>query len=315
MRYIEYHLPTKRLLNEDLENIFPDFTATKISEKVGISSRCISSENEFAVDLGIEASRKLILKNGIDSQSIDFLIFCTQSPDNTLPSGSAVIQNSLNLKKSLGSIDINQGCSGYIYGLFLASSILKSGHYKNILLVTADTYTKYITENDKSNRSIFGDGASATLINKRNLNFLDFSLGTDGSGSKNLVAFNSCLKKNSSFSTPELYMNGTEIFNFTIKNVPSLVRNILDKNSLEINDIDLFIFHQANKFMLNHLRKKIGIPDEKFLIDMEDTGNTVSSSIPIVISKHFERFEKSKRILLCGFGVGYSWGACIIDNN
>lgn len=315
MSFIDYYLPSKRLTNEDLQGLFPEFTAKKIEDKVGISVRYISKENIYALDLGIHAAKNLFDKNNIDPSNIDFLIFCTQSPDRTLPSGSAIIQDKLNLKTTTGAIDINQGCSGYIYSLFVAFSILKTNMYNNILVITADTYSKYLKSSDKSNKSIFGDGASATLVNRDNFNFIDFSLGTDGAGAENLVAHNSALKKSKSFEAPELYMNGTEIFNFTIRSIPSLISDILSKNNFNIEDIDLFVFHQANKFMLNHLRKKINIPEEKFLIDMSYTGNTVSSSIPIVIARNHEKFKNSKRVVLCGFGVGYSWGACIIENN
>lgn len=312
--FIQHFLPEKKLTNLNLENLFPDFSSKKIFDKVGINSRRISNKDEYAIDLAFNCAINLLNSNVIKRADIDFLIFCTQSPDYALPSGSAVLQDKLRLGKNIGAIDVNQGCSGYIYGLFLANSMIESGHCKNVLLITADTYTKYIIPSDKSNRSIFGDGASATIVNNKKNNFLDFLLGTDGSGRENLVAFNSCLKKTSDINTPELYMNGTEIFNFTLKNIPVLINAILNKNNLEIDDIDLFVFHQANKFMLNHLRKKIGIPIDKFIIDMEETGNTVSSSIPIVLSKNLDRFKNSKRVLLCGFGVGYSWGACVIEN-
>lgn len=312
---VEYHLPLNTLTNFDLESLYPDFTADKIKNKVGIQSRHIAQKNEFAIDLGFNAANKLFESKDVRKEDIDFLIFCTQSPENALPSGSAILQHKLGLPKSIGAIDINQGCSGYIYGLFLCHALIKSKSCKMPLLITSDTYSKYISPADKSNRSIFGDGASATVFTNEDVNFIDFELGTDGSGCENLVAYNSCLKHTEDFNSPELYMNGTEIFNFTIKNIPSLVSNILERNNFTLKDIDLVIFHQANKFMLNHLRKKIGIPEEKFIIDMEDTGNTVSSSIPIILSKYHEEVKTSKRILLCGFGVGYSWGACIIENN
>lgn len=311
---VAYHLPKKELTNLELESLYPDFTADKIKNKVGIESRRISGKNEFATDLAIHATNKLFDFDNIKKDDIDFLIFCTQSPENALPSGSAKLQHSLELRKSIGAIDINQGCSGYIYGLFLAHSLIKSGCCDMPLLITSDTYSKYIHPSDKSNRSIFGDGATATLCTKQNIRFIDFMLGTDGSGYNNLIAYNSCLKPNDGFSSPELYMNGTEIFNFTIKNIPNLIFNILKRNNFTLDDIDLVIFHQANKFMLNHLRKKIGIKEEKFIIDMTETGNTVSSSIPIILAKYQEQVNKAKRIILCGFGVGYSWGACIIEN-
>ncbi len=313
--HTEYFLPKKKLSNSELQNIFPEFSSQKIYEKVGIAERAVSDENEYASDFAVQASFKLFKKLKLDINSVDFLIYCTQSPDYFLPTTACIIHEKLGLNKSAGAIDINQGCSGYIYGLAFSKSLIVSGVAKNVLLLTSDTYTKYLDPNDKGNRSIFGDGASATLIsNSNNRNILNFSLGSDGSGAHNLIVKNSGIRNNTFCLKPTLFMNGTEIFNFTLKSIPNLINDVLIKNKLDLNDIDLFIFHQANKFMLNHLRRKIGIDKEKFIIDLESTGNTVSSTIPICINKYYKEFCKSKYILLCGFGVGYSWGACIIEN-
>jgi 3-oxoacyl-[acyl-carrier-protein] synthase-3 len=311
----EYYIPKKKLSNSDLEKLFPDFTASKISNKVGIEERGLTEIDEYASDLACRAALKLFDKKQIDKNEIDFLIYCTQSPDYSIPTTACILQDRLELSTGTGAIDINQGCSGFIYGLAICKGLIFSGIANNILLLTSDTYTKYIDKLDKGNKSIFGDGATATLIsNLSKFKFLEFSLGSDGSGHKNLIVPNSGLRDKVLNVKPTLYMNGTEIFNFTLKSIPNLLNDVLDKNNLDINDIDLFIFHQANKFMLEHLARKLKIPIHKFIIDMKNTGNTVSSTIPICINKHFDRFKKSRYILLCGFGVGYSWGACVIEN-
>ncbi len=313
--YTDYYIPENKLTNNDLESLFSDFSAKKIFEKVGINKRGVSSKDEYASDLAVEASKKLFKNSNFNPQEIDFLIYCTQSPDYFLPTTACIIQDRLGLNKTVGAIDINQGCSGFIYGLALCKSLILSGVAKNILLLTADTYTKYIDDSDKGNKSIFGDGASASIISSKIDSMIHkFVLGSDGSGSKNLIVNNSGLRDNDFCLKPNLYMNGTEIFNFTLKSIPKLVTSVLEKNNLNIDQIDLFIFHQANKFMLEHLRRKIGIDKNKFIVDLEDTGNTVSSTIPICIKKYNDIYRQSKYILLCGFGVGYSFGACIIEN-
>lgn len=313
--HTDYYIPDNKLTNEDLANVFSDFSSKKIYEKVGIKERGVSLKNEYASDLAVNASQKLFKNSNFDTSKIDFLIYCTQSPDYFLPATACIIHERLGLKKSVGAIDINQGCSGFIYGLALCKSLIFTGIAKNILLLTADTYTKYIDDTDKGNKSIFGDGASASIISSTmQSKILDFVLGSDGNGSNNLIVKNSGLRDNNFCFKPSLFMNGTEIFNFTIKSIPKLIFEVLKKNNLNIDQIDLFIFHQANKFMLEHLRRKIGINKDKFIVDLEYTGNTVSSTIPICIKKYNNIFRSSKYILLCGFGVGYSFGACIIEN-
>lgn len=270
---------------------------------------------------------KLIDEHSIDKSTIDFILLCTQSPDYFLPTTACLLQSKLDLPTSVGALDFNLGCSGYVYGLSLAKSLIFGGVAKNILLLTAETYSKFIHKDDKSNRSIFGDGASATLISTDGFAEIgSFVLGTDGKGANNLIVETGCArhsKEASVISTDEsgslkspdyLYMNGSEIFNFTMDAVPPLIHNTLLKNSLNSVDISLYIFHQANKFMLNTIRKLCNIDKEHFYIDMEDVGNTVSSTIPIALSRAVEKKEihSNQNILIAGFGVGYSWGACVL---
>ncbi|MGD0755397.1 MAG: ketoacyl-ACP synthase III [Bacteroidales bacterium] len=327
IRTIEYYLPENVLSNELLANEFPEWDAEKINEKIGINQRHVVANDETALDLAFFASEKVL--KSFDKDLIDFILLCTQSPDYYLPTSACILQNRLDLKTNIGALDFNLGCSGFVYGLALAKGLIQTRIATNVLLVTAETYSKHIHPKDKANRSIFGDGAAATIISESAVNkIFEFELGTDGSGMNNLIVHNGAFRNKFNPSAKEtidesgnlsnknyLYMNGPEIFNFTIENVPALVKKVLEKNSLSLESIDYVIFHQANKYMLDYLRKKIKIPIEKFYQNMENTGNTVSSTIPIALKDCIERnlVKNGDKILLAGFGVGYSWGATIIQ--
>jgi 3-oxoacyl-[acyl-carrier-protein] synthase-3 len=317
---IEYYLPKEILTNEDLEMQFPEWSSEKIESKIGIKQRHITSDNETVLDLAIQSSEKIF--ETYDKENIDFVLFCTQSPPYFLPTTACILQDKLGLRKNIGALDFNLGCSGFVYGLALAKGLLQSKVAKSVLLVTSETYSKHLHSQDKANRSIFGD-ASASAIIELNDHFFDqkFVLGTDGSGAENLIVKKGAFKKDDQVNTnhfypPEnLYMNGPEIFNFTIENIPGLIKETLDQNKKTLDDIDYFIFHQANAFMLNYLRKKIKIPKEKFYIGMADCGNTVSATIPIALKEAFDKklIKEGDKVLIAGFGVGYSWGATIIE--
>jgi 3-oxoacyl-[acyl-carrier-protein] synthase-3 len=323
---IEYYLPKKILSNNDLEKEFPGLNINKIEKKVGIKERHIVKEDETALDLALIAGKK-ILEN-YDKDKIDFLLFCTQSPEYYLPSGACILQDKLGLNKNIGAFDYNLGCSGFVYGLALAKSLITSKIATNILLITSETYTKHIHPKDKGNRTIFGDAAAATIIEKSEEEQIgEFVLGTDGSGYKNLIVPNGGLRNRYNPNAKEidegsgsirtdnnLYMNGPEIFNFTIKVIPKLVLQVLEKNKINLEDLDFVIFHQANKYLIEYLRKKINIPKDKYYLNLLHTGNTVSATIPIAIKDCLDNdiIKKGDRILIVGFGVGYSWGGTII---
>ena len=330
IKAISYYLPEGILSNEQLSEIYGDWTPEKISEKTGILRRHISAEGETAFDLAVKACKNLFKEHGIDPSQIDFILLATQSPDYFLPTTACILQDKLGIPKSAGALDFNLGCSAYIYGLALAKSLINSEVAKNILFVTTETYSKYLHPMDKSTRTIFGDGAAATLVSSYETDKIGtFVLGTDGSGAENLiisaggsrkpkneVTKSEILGDNGSIYTDEnLYMNGPEIFNFTIREIPKCFYEVLNKNMLSVEDIDLFIFHQANKFMLNYLRKKLKIPEEKFYINLAEIGNTVSATIPIAIAMALseKKIKKGDKIMLVGFGVGLSWGATVIE--
>lgn len=317
---IEYYLPEKILTNEDLEKEFPEWNSDRIQEKIGIRQRHISLENETVLELAVKSSEKLF--TGYDRSEIDFVLFCTQSPDYFLPTTACILQDRLGLRKNIGAVDFNLGCSGFVYGLAFAKGLVAGGVAESILLVTSETYTKHIHPDDKANRSIFGDASASVIIEKdENAAAYQFCLGTDGSGAENLMvkkgAFKTDFELNPGhdFAPENLYMNGPEIFNFTIENIPGLVKETLETNGLTMDDIDHFVFHQANAFMLNYLRKKTKISAEKFYINMENTGNTVSATIPIALKDMMDQgvLKEGDKVLMAGFGVGYSWGATVLD--
>jgi 3-oxoacyl-[acyl-carrier-protein] synthase-3 len=326
---VSYWLPEKKLSNDDINHEYPEWSADKISSKTGIFERRIAAYEESVSDLAYNASVQLFKEYRIDKSSIDFILLCTQSPDYFLPTTACIIQNKLALSTSAGALDFNLGCSGFVYGLGLAKGLIDSGSAKNVLLITADTYSKFIHPEDKSNKTIFGDAAAATLISseRNGLEIGHLIYGTDGSGAENLIVKNGAQKnkfergkdirnEENEFVRNDdyLYMNGQEIFKFTSSNVPNLVARVLEKNELTDNDIDLYIFHQANKYMLEFVRKKIKISEEKFFYFLENCGNTVSSTIPIALNEAFKlkRINTDSKVLLAGFGVGYSWAGCVL---
>ena len=314
---IETFFPEKILTNEDLQKEFPEWSPEKIFNKVGVKQRHIANKHETVLELAVKASENLLKK--IDKNEIDFILFCTQSPDYHLPTTACILQDRLGLRKNIGALDFNLGCSGFVYGLSIAKGLIATGVAQNILLVTAETYTKYLRKSDKSNRTIFGDGATATLIQKDETkeNF-QFILGTDGSGYDNLIVRNGGGRNRINKEDEAgncLYMNGQNIFIFTIEKIPALVKEILEKNNLTKNDVDYYIFHQANAHILRRQREILEIPEEKFYINLEKYGNTVSSTIPIALKDALEtgKVKKGQKIMLIGFGVGLSWGATIVE--
>jgi len=322
---ISYYLPSQILRNEDLVKEFPEWSAGKIAGKIGVSNRHISAPEETAGDMAEQAAKLLFEEYAIQPSSVDFILLCTQSPDYFLPTTACVLQNRLGIPTTAGALDFNLGCSGFVYGLALAKGLIAGGIAKNVLLITSETYTKHIHSKDKGNRTIFGDAAAATLVSIDGFAVIqNFSLGTDGRGANNLMVKTGGMrfpkpKNDLTFDEGEnpicsdnLFMNGSEIFNFTLEAVPVLVQDTLKRNELFHEQIDLFIFHQANKYMMNFLRKKIRIEEEKFYYYLENVGNTVSSTIPIAIKEAQNEKRLKGNILLAGFGVGYSWGGVIL---
>lgn len=325
------YLPEKILGNTELSAVFPDWSPEKIYEKTGIEERRIVDNLQTAGDLAVLAAEKLFAKGLFKRESVDFLILCTQAPDYILPTTACVIQHKLGLMKTCGAIDINLGCSGFVYGLSLAKGLIASGAAKNILLITADTYSKYINPLDRSVRTLFGDAAAATAVVaglENTPSIGSFVFGTDGSGAENLIVkaggfrlpYSELTKvetiddSGNVRSSNDLYMNGADVLAFSLREVPKAVDALLIKAEVAREKVDLFVLHQANKFMLDALRKKLKLPEEKLPILMRYCGNTVSSTIPIALEDlGRDAGLAGKKVMLVGFGVGYSWAACLID--
>lgn len=325
IKAIEYYLPEKVLTNTEIAERFPEWSAEKVASKVGITERHISGDNETAADMAYQAAEKLFKANEGIRDQVDFLLLCSQSVDYKLPSSSCILQNRLGLKTSCGAFDFNLGCSGYEYGLAVAKGLIIAGIAQNVLLLTAETYTKYIHPEDKGNQTIFGDAATATIISTNGFAEIgNFVLGTDGSGADYLKVKTGGARNPNKTGRKEidenenilwddnLFMDGSAIFNFTADAVPIMTDKLLKKEKLVQEDINLWIFHQANKYMINYLRKLMSIDKEKFYVYMEKVGNTVSSTIPIALVEAKKEGRLKGNVLLAGFGVGLSWGATIL---
>lgn len=327
IKAISYYLPEKVVTNEELVKEFPEWSVDKVAQKVGVDSRHLAAEDETAGEMAEKAARKLFEEYGVSPADIDFLLLCTQSPDYFLPSTACILQKRLGIPTSAGAFDYNLGCSGCIYGMAVAKGLIAAGIAKNVLLLTAETYTKYLHPSDKSNRSIFGDGAAACLISTDGFAKIgEFALGTDGSGADNLIVKTGAARHRAAtgkFTEDDeghawhddyLYMNGGAIFNFTLDAVPAMMKDILQKNDIEQDQIDYYVFHQANKFMLNTIRKVCVLPKDKFYVNLAETGNTVSSTVMIALKDCLDKgiIQKGMKVMVTGFGVGLSWGGTIL---
>jgi 3-oxoacyl-[acyl-carrier-protein] synthase-3 len=318
--------------NDQLAKLYPDWPAEKILEKTGIFERRIAGKHQTAGDMAYEAACNLFSQGQVGAHDVDFIILCTQAPDYVLPTTACLLQDRLGISRQAGAIDINLGCSGFVYGLSLAKGLIETGAARCVLLLTADTYSKYIHPLDKSVRTLFGDAAAATAIvasDSADQVIGPFVFGTDGSGAKNLIVEagmyrlpNSCQtsieqtdQSGNVRSRDNLYMNGAEVMAFSLKEVPKAMDSLLLKAGKTKEEIDFFVLHQANKFMLEALRKKLRVESEKLPIMMGDVGNTVSSTIPLALFKMREQgmLVDKKNLMLIGFGVGYSWSACLLS--
>jgi 3-oxoacyl-[acyl-carrier-protein] synthase-3 len=319
---IAVHLPTRVETNEMLQKQFPTWDLKLIEEKTGIVQRHIAEPGETSSDLAVAAAEQLFADHGIDRSSIDFVLLCTQTPDYPLPTTSCLIQDRLGLPTRCGALDFNLGCSGYVYGLAMADGLIQSGVAENILLLTAETYSKYIDEDDRSLRTIFGDAAAATLVTAGQQRSLwGFQFGSDGSGGDMLLVSDGGQRPCQDAIKPRhrkrwksrLYMDGPSLINFTVEAVPRLVDEILEANQMSDSEIHLYLMHQATWKMLDQLRSRMGISEQRLPIELADVGNTVSCTIPILIDRLRKRGQLGPESvnMLVGFGVGLSWAGCL----
>lgn len=324
---IEFQLGALCESNRDMLRENPSWDIGAIEEATGIISRRLAPPEQCASDLAVEAAEKIFAKGTVRREEIDTLIMCTQSPDYLLPTTACIVQERMKLSTSTAAFDINMGCSGYIYGLAIASSMLKSGFANKVLLLNADTYSKFVSRHDRACRPVFGDGAAATVIETTDGDDTvgPFDLGTDGSGKEKLIlrgsgtrdrapgqGMSELLVRHSEGSF--LKMDGAAVLMFTMGSVPRTVKAILRKAGLTKEQVDLYIFHQASKKVLDNIVRRLDIPEEKVFRGFAEIGNTVSASIPIAIKQAETqgRLLPGQRVLLVGFGVGYSWGSCVL---
>lgn len=327
IKALAYNLPEKVLTNEMIAQEFPEWTVEKIDKKIGIKQRHVTVDGETASDLAIGAAEKLFANISYDRSQIDYLIFVTQSPDYHLPTTACTIQTRLGLSKRITAIDVNLGCNGFVAGLSLAKAVIIAGQAKNVLLLTGETYSKYMHERDKSNRTIFGDGAAATLVSTKGVAEVgEFVIGTDGTGAENLIVKSGGARhpqpvddlRFDDFGNPRssdnLYMDGPAILNYSLDSIPQLVEDVLEKNNVTMDDIDLHVYHQANTFLANLERRKLRIPEEKYYCNIENFGNTVSSTIPIALCEALKegRIKQGTKVLSVAQGLGYTWGGMVL---
>jgi 3-oxoacyl-[acyl-carrier-protein] synthase-3 len=319
---IAVHLPERLETNEMLAERYPRWDLPLIEEKTGIRQRHLAGPRETSSDLAVAAAQRLFDEHQIERSSIDFVLFCTQTPDYPLPTTSCLIQDRLGLSTRCGAVDFNLGCSGYVYGLALADGLIQSRAARNVLLLTAETYSKYIDEEDRSLRTIFGDGAAATLLTAVETQSLwGFQFGSDGSGGDLLLvgdgggrhAEDAIKPRHRKRWNSRLYMDGPSLINFTVDAVPRLVDEILQANGLHDADIAKYLMHQATWKMLDQLRSRMGVEASRLPIDLADVGNTVSCTLPILIEGQRKKGELDGKSvnMLVGFGVGLSWAGCL----
>lgn len=326
IKALTYYTPSTVIDNVALLVDLPGMDVETVAKAVGVSSRAIAGDGETAADLAEKAALKMFQEYEISPKDIDFVIFCTQGPDYFLPSSACLLQDRLGIPTSAGAFDFDLGCSGYVYGLSIAKGFILSGVASNILLLTGDTISKYLHPRD-DNKVLFGDGASATLVSTKGFARIgDFVLGTDGSGYDSLILRTGGMRQRTMSGNETVdeegkkkcddyfYMQGTRIFNFSVDLLPKLIAQTVAKNNITKEDIDFYVFHQANKYMLNFIRKLCKIPKDSYFLDLSDTGNTTSSTVPIGLKKSLSRSSiiKGDNVMIAGFGVGLSWGATIL---
>ena len=319
---ISIHYPERAETNEQLQQLFPEWDMDLIYSKTGIATRYIAAPDECASDLGVRAAAKLFEQYDIDPASIDFLLFCTQTPDYPLPTTACLMQTRLGIPTSAGALDFNLGCSGFVYGLALADGLMRLGPIRRVLLITAETYSKYIDPTDRSLRTIFGDAGAATLIESVDTPSLSaFQYGTDGEGADTLLVTEGGMRPPEDAHKPrhrkrwpsKLYMDGPSLIGFTVAQVPKLIDDVLAAAKMTSEEVDLFLLHQATKKMLEQLHLRLGMDEKRMPLLLKDCGNTVSSTLPILIDDLRSRgtLHPGMKSMLIGFGVGWSWAGCM----
>ena len=301
--------------------------AEKLTDSIGVKERRIAAPNFCTSDFAVHAAENVMKQLGWAPETVDILVFLTQGVDYPLPATACLIQNRLGLPTTTAAFDVGLGCSGYVYGLWMTAQLLAGSDSKRALFLCGDVSSKSFHDDSNAASPLFGDAGSATALERDdNAVSIPLVMGTDGSGGRHISVemggsrnnWLPYLKKGGvtekEVALGDLHMNGPEVFTFTLRGVPRLIKDILEYAETSLDEVDYVVFHQANKFILEHLRKKIKIPEDKFIISMENFGNTSSASIPLAICEALpDKFTKPTKLLLAGFGVGWSWGGMVVE--
>lgn len=325
-----YYVPEKRLTQAELAQRFGEDAVRKVAESSGIWERRIAGPDECASDLAFRAASDLLSAHGIDRASIDLLIFATQTPDYLLPTTACLLQERLGLSTGTAAFDLNLGCSQYVYALGVAHSMVAAGLNRRALVLTGDTVSRLLHPQDRAVVPLFGDAATATLIEPcpAGEGFQHFKFGSDGKGGPFLIWPTSGLRKPRTTDSArevadkngnvrradDMYMDGAAVFVFTLKTVPKLVQDLVASAGLTLADIDLFVFHQGSEMIIESSAKKLQIPREKLHYKLHDIGNSGGSTVGVTLTDAWlkGRIRPGMKILLSAFGVGLSWAGAII---
>jgi 3-oxoacyl-[acyl-carrier-protein] synthase-3 len=295
-------VPKQKLDMKDLEDKFSANDIKRIAMSTGIDSVRIATNEQKTSDFCFAATQHLLKRLFLQGTDIDGIIFVSQTPDHRMPSTSCILQHKLGLPTTAVAFDINYGCSGYIYGLYQASLLINSGSCQRVLVCVGDTISKHLNPDDQKARLVFGDGGAATIVEKGEGSFT-FNIMTDGSGYESLIIPSKEGKEG------YLEMDGSKIMEFALREVPPSIETVLNLLNWSKEDLDMLVFHQANKFMIDYLRKKMELPKEILPIAVKDYGNTGPTSIPLALCACQDEFKKREKVILSGFGVGLSWGS------
>jgi 3-oxoacyl-[acyl-carrier-protein] synthase-3 len=327
---IDYVLPDKVVTNEDLWRENPAWDMIRMVETTGVAARHIAGLDETALDLGHRACLGLQGRGVLEPDKIDALIFCTETPDFCLPPNSCLLHDRLKLPPAVMAFDITLACSGFVYSLGLARSLLQSGTAQRVLVVTADTYSRLIHPADRSSRCLFGDGAAAIVVSTEptGIEVLDVTFGTSGSQHARFIvkAGGARLPRSAETAFPvtdrsgnvrtaeHIEMDGLGVLSFFNSVVPEAVRALLRRNDVSQDAISLFVFHQASRVALEGIARILKIQPERLVFDMASTGNLVAASIPTALRRAQEagRLLPGELAVLCGFGVGLSWATALV---
>lgn len=312
-------VPDRIKKSEEYNDVFGAENVQKFVNMTGIKTRHVAIEEQCASDLCYAAAKKLLEQLAWETSSVNALILITQTPDYAVPATACVLQHRLGFSEDCLAFDINLGCSAYAYGIWLASTMISSRNVNRVLLLVGDTSNYGINPNDSATAMIFGDGGTATALEYTEGKNMKYFLKTKGSNFKTIIVPAGRARSRSRMDIEPaeygLCMNGSEVFTFAINDVPRTIKTFMAQSSIDKDEIDLYVFHQANLFILKHLAKKLGIPMEKLAISIDRYGNTSGESIPLTLVDALGNDESNDtiKVLLCGFGVGLSWGAIYLD--